>query len=177
MEQDWIYIDNFDALPETKFAHCDTRDFHILCSDDASSEKAKRLETATRRRYRQANFLFRRDEILGCLKTLEQHSGGNGEWRHLKLKPSGHYRIGWLKYIRFVWTGELVDMGNRKERVYVAFADDCGAFTQLTREDLRPENLDNENLNFMPHVHRGEPDRPMPEVIKVDSLEELSKIL
>lgn len=177
MENEWIYIDIFDALPEVKFVHCDTRDFHVLCANEATSEKSRRLENEVRHRLRQENFLFRRDEILGCLKTLEQHTGGNGEWRHLRLKPSGHYKIGWLKYIRFVWTGELVDMGNRKERVYVAYADDCGTFTQLSREDLTPENLDNEHLNFMPYVPgRGE-SKPLPEPIKVGTLDELSNIL
>ena len=149
MENNWTYIDEIDALPESAYVHADTRDFHILCSNEDKGEKMQNLVRAARHRMKQENFLFRRDEILGCLKALEMGSGGRGGWRMLRLKPSSHLNIGWLKYIRFVWTGETIDMGNRVERVYVAFCDDCGRFTQLSREDLVPENLDNKHLNFI----------------------------
>ncbi len=153
MEDNWTYIGEINTLPATETVHADTRDFHVLCTNDVTGEKTQRLLKAVRTRMRQENFLFRRDEILGTLAALECATEGAGEWRMLRLKPSRHYDIGWLKYIRFVAV-DTIDMGNRAERVYVAYADDCGRFTQLSREDLVPENLDNEHLNHIPPRNR-----------------------
>lgn len=149
MAQDWIYIDDINTLPAADYVHCDTRDFHVLCNDDKDchgSEKIAELKKQARHRLRQDTFKFRRDEILGVLKALEMGSGGRRDWRMLRLKPSGHYDIDWLKYIRFVAIDEEVEMCGRKERIYIAYCDDCGRFVQLGRTDLNPENIDPKSL-------------------------------
>ena len=173
----WIYIDQIDKLPEAEYIHCDTRDFHIICVDGGKSDKNDTLNKMVRNRLRQESFLFRRDEILGALKALEMGSGGPGDWRMLRLKPCSHHKIGWLKYIRFVWTGETINMGNRTERVYVAYADDCGQFTQLSREDLVPENLDNEHLNHIAERPGKNAAEKPTKVIHCKTLEDLEKVL
>ena len=138
MEKEWLYIDNIDTLPATDYVHCDTRE----------SEKIKKLKKFIRNRLRQDEFKFRRDEILGTLKALEMGSGGPSDWRMLRLKPSSHYDIDWLKYIRFVAVEE-VEMFGHMERVYIAYSDCGGQFTQLSRTDLSQENLDTEYLNHI----------------------------
>ena len=177
MENEWLYIDEIDRLPETDFVHCDTRDFHVLCIDGSKDDKTNALKKLVRNRLRQEQFLFRRDEILGTLKALEMGSGGPGDWRMLRLKPCGHHKINWLKYIRFAWTGETINMGNKIERVYVAYADDYGQFTQLSREDLVPENLDNEYLNhIIERPGKNAPETPTA-VIECKTMEDLEKLL
>lgn len=150
MASEWLYIDNIDTLPATDYIHCDTRDFYILCTNDSVriTKWAQDFKKELRHHIRQDNFMFRRDEILGTLKALEMGSGGPGDWRMLQLKQSGHYNIGWLKYIRFAAV-DAVEVTGRTERVYVAYAEDAGRYTQLSREDLVPENLDNEYLNHI----------------------------
>ena len=125
---EWTYLDEIDKLPGTTYICCDTRNFYIRCMSDYRDNKTTVLNNMVRRCVRQECFLFRRDEILGTLKTLE-------------MDP--HYNPNPLRYIWFVWTGETVDMGDRIERVYVAYADDCEDFAQLSREELTPENLQN----------------------------------
>ena len=152
MANEWLYIDNIDTLPATDYVFCDTRDFHVLCVNEdecGGSEKIKKLKKLIRNQLRQDGFKFRRDEILGTLKALEMGSGGSGDWRMLRLKPSSHYNIDWLKYIRFVAVEE-VEMFGRVERVYIAYSDCGGRFTQLSRTDLSQENLDTEYLNHIP---------------------------
>lgn len=174
---DWEYIDKIDTLPAEDFIHCDTRDFHVLAVSGSDDDKTNILKKMVRRRLRQEHFLFRRDEILGTLKTLEMHSGGPGEWRMLRPKKSSHHNINWLKYIRFVAV-DTIEMPGRTERVYVAYADDCGQFTQLSREDLSPKSLDNKYLNHIPHIPgRDKEDETETRVIQCNTLEDLEKVL
>lgn len=175
---DWTYIDNIDKLPAEDFVHCDTRDFFVLTCNKNPKEKNDKFAKLIRSRMRQEQFLFRRDEILGTLKALEMGSEGPGDWRMLRLKPSRHYDISWLKYIRFAAVDKIEILG-RTERVYVAYADCCGQYTQLSRQDLTPENLDNEHLNHMPFdkIPRSTQPETPPKVIKCDTLEDLSKVL
>ena len=150
MASEWLYIDNIDTLPATDYIHCDTRDFYILCTNDSVriTKWTQDFKKELRHCMRQDNFMFRRDEILGTLKALEMGSGGPCDWRMLRLKPSSHYNIDWLKYIRFVAVEE-VEMFGHMERVYIAYSDCGGQFTQLSRTDLSQENLDMEYLNHI----------------------------
>lgn len=182
MANEWLYIDNIDTLLATDYVHCDTRDFHVLCVNDdeyGGSEKIKKLKKLARNRCHQDEFKFRRDEILGTLKALEMGSGGPGDWRMLRLKPSSHYDISWLKYIRFMAVEE-VDVLGRKERVYIAYSDCCGEFTQLSRADLSQENLDTEHLNHITWDPDNDPRKQKiatSEVIHCETLEDLNKVL
>lgn len=111
---EWTYIDEFDACPDVKSVHCDTRDFHILCTNDPESDDMRRFIRNTHidssRRYRQ-------DEILGYLKTLESESGGKGEWRMIRFDDNK----GWRKYFRFYKIDET-DTLDGKKGVYCCFA-------------------------------------------------------
>lgn len=140
--------------------------------------KIKKLRKLAKNRLRQDEFKFRRDEILGTLKALEMGSGGPGDWRMLRLKPSSHYDISWLKYIRFMAVEEI-ELFGRKERVYIAYSDCCGKFTQLSRADLSQENLDNEHLNHITWNPDQDPrkQKPVPEVVHCETLEDLNKVL
>lgn len=181
MEKEWLYIDKIDSLPSTDYVHCDTRDFHILCTNDSVriTKWAQDFKKELRHCMHQDKFMFRRDEILGTLKALEMGSGGPGDWRMLRLKQSGHYNIGWLKYIRFAAV-DTVEVVGRTERVYVAYAEDAGKYAQLSREDLVPENLDNEYLNHIPWDPNEDPQErkdSKSEVIQRKTLDDLEKVL
>lgn len=111
---EWTYIDGYDYLPRAEEVFCDTRDFHIKCSDD--KEVAYKHLRDIRRQVGYGTLSdckYRRDEILGTLKTIEMASGGKQEWRCLYIKPINV----WIKYIRFIRINEEVN----GEAVYLAY--------------------------------------------------------
>lgn len=136
---DWIYIDKYDSLPGTTYVHCDTRDFYITCNDAEVDENMSKFISAAKDHNK-----FNRSEILGCLKSLELGSGGKGEWRMINLKKGYN---GWLKYIRFVKTGETIELFNRKEPIYIAYTTSSDEPILLSRDDLEPENIERKYLN------------------------------
>lgn len=91
---EWIPVsDDLNEIPEdANFFNCDTRDFHVICSNElpkgSYQEQNKDL---------QINLL----EALTLLKVLKKKSGGEGDWRHVALKTGQ-----WLKYIHFIRTEE-----------------------------------------------------------------------
>lgn len=130
---DWKYIDEYDSLPAESFIHCDTRDFHIICTDSSPYESDKRFRSMINSAPSSAK--FNRSEILGCLKALEEASGGKGEWRMLSIGQ------GWLKYIRFKKTNETVDLLGGPEPVYVAYVSFGNQYDLLYRDQLQPERI------------------------------------
>ena len=70
----WKYIDEYKELPGDKFVFCDTRDFHIITTDDG--KVPQKLFNLISKEPDLDNYSFNRSEILGALKTLEQGTGG-----------------------------------------------------------------------------------------------------
>lgn len=120
MSSDWRYIDEYDKLPRAEEVFCDTRDFHILCTDDKESAYNHLRDLRRQVGYGTlSDCKYRRDEILGVLKTIEEESGGYRDWRCLYIKPINT----WIKYIRFIRLNEEVnaDMLRAGEAVYLAY--------------------------------------------------------
>lgn len=144
--KDWKYIDEYDSLPEVDFIHCDTRDFHILCCDGDRVEKHRAFKGI--RHAAEYGTLsdckFRRDEILGALKTLENNSGGKGSWRMISTKIGS----GWLKYVRFIKTTETVDLLGRTEPVYICYTTSGDSHYIVSREELA-KDIDKDTLNYI----------------------------
>lgn len=132
---DWIYIDNYSELSDVDFIHCDTRDFHILCTNGET-----RLDI---RRELYENFgkgqcylaKINREDIIPLLKSLETKSGGKGKWRYLKL----NFYDFWLKYIRFV-----KDCDDK----YLIYYNSGGKNKLLKKIRLENGNVDEEILGF-----------------------------
>lgn len=134
---DWIYIGEFETLPETEFIHCDTRDFHALCTDGDKKYSYEIFKGIRRCENRNeiARCKIPHNEILQILKNLEKRSGGRGEWRMITTKshPS------WLKYIRFVKTAEK---DNSDNPLYIAYTA-CGeTYRVITRSILEEEPIE-----------------------------------
>lgn len=138
---EWKYIDEYDILPRTEEIFCDTRDFHIICLDDKDLARQQ-----LRNIHHQVGYgilsdcKYRRDEILGVLKTIEEESGGNQEWRCLYIKPIDV----WIKYIRFIRLNEEVN----EEAVYLAYTGGRNEpITLLPRNVLLEPEVDETLLN------------------------------
>ena len=143
---DWKYIDEYNSLPATEFIHCDTRDFHILCMEGDRVEIHRTMKGIRHSAGHGtlSDCKFRRDEILGTLKALENESGGKGDWRYLSTKS----HPGWIKYIRFVKTAETVDLLGRIEPVYIAYTT-CGSTYEVLSRSLLSEEIDKDSLNYI----------------------------
>ena len=141
MSSDWRYIDEYDKLPRAEEVFCDTRDFHILCSDDKESAYNHLRDLRRQVGYGTlSDCKYRRDEILGTLKTIEMASGGKQEWRCLYIKPINV----WIKYIRFIRINEEVN----GEAVYLAYTDgETEPVTLLPRSVLFEPEIDEDVLN------------------------------
>lgn len=140
---DWKYIDEYNSLPATEFIYCNTRDFHILCME---GDKAEIHRTMKGIRHSAgygtlSDCKFRRDEILGTLKALENESGDR---RYLSTKS----HPGLIKYIRFIKTEETVELLGRVEPVYIAYTTYGSAYEVLSRS-LLSEEIDNDSLNYI----------------------------
>lgn len=127
---DWKYIDEYNSLPAADFVHCDTRDFHILCVE--SEDTSKVLKEIKKANGTLSDCKFRRDEILGTLRTLENESGGKGQWRMITTESHPE----WLKYIRFVKTTETIELVGRTEPVYIAYSNRGNTYNVLSRKVL-----------------------------------------
>lgn len=138
---EWKYIDEYDSLPQAEEVFCDTRDFHIICSDD--KDRLRQHLRDIRHQVGYGTLLdckYRRDEILGVLKTIEEESGGNQEWRCLYIKPIDT----WIKYIRFIRLNEEVN----GEAVYLAYTDgQNGSIILLPRNVLLEPEVNETLLN------------------------------
>ena len=111
---EWKYIGKYKSLPCAEEIFCDTRDFHIKCSDDKEVAYKHLRDIRHQVGYGTlSDYKYRRDEILGILKTIEEESGGNHDWRCLYIKPIKS----WIKYIRFIRLNEEVN----GEAVYLAY--------------------------------------------------------
>ena len=128
----WKYIDEYKELPGDKFIFCDTRDFHIITTDDG--KVPQKLFNLISKEPDLDDYSFNRSEILGALKTLEQGTGGKGGWR---------------RYIRFIRTPMKVELAGRTEPVYIAYCEYADDFELLSRTDLDPDNVNKEFLNFI----------------------------
>lgn len=184
--EEWKYIDEYDSLPGTKFVHCDTRDFHILCSDDGTRQIVRSTLCALHKLGDVRDAMFRRDEILGWLKSLEQGSGGKGEWRLLSFdfhgtdyEPAGKNPMGtWIKYIRLVRTGETVTMFGRVEPVYIAYMSCSNEPCLLLKRDWFIAEYINQGdvkNSFIPNIPKT--NNPEPKVIHCKTMEDLQNIL
>lgn len=141
----WNYIRSYSEMPEAVFAHCDTRDFHMICHSESTRDiqkTIKKIKKTIRKLNNPESYTFKRSEILGILKRLEELSGGCGEWRYLSVKG---YES-WLKYIRFYQIEGDEYFG------YTSFGDDI---IPLSREVLIDPTVLDEYLNFIPHVPAG----------------------
>lgn len=139
-----------DKLEQSDYHHCDTRDFAILSTNEDGTSDFDKRYAEYKSKFKMSNkYLFTCQDILDCLNTLEEHTGGKGHWRMLKIKTRFK---GWAKYIRFVGVG-YVDKYNGEEmiteRMYVATTSEGNVVCQLSRKDLEPENIDTEYLNFI----------------------------
>lgn len=143
---DWKYIDEYDSLPQTDFIYCDTRDFHILCTngDRALIHRVMKGINRSAGNGTLSDCKFRRDEILGTLKTLENESGGKGEWRFLSFESHPD----WVKYIRFIKTKETVELPVHTEPVYIAYINHGESYEVLSRNLLSSKPVE-EYLNFI----------------------------
>lgn len=92
--EDWIYIDDFKGEILDNI-HCDTRDFYIITYNLDSD---KRNEIINSVKHKTPSCIFKSDEIIPILKSLEEKSEGKAEWRMLTTRA----HPGWLKYIRFI---------------------------------------------------------------------------
>lgn len=138
----WKYIDEYKELPGDKFVFCDTRDFHIITTDDG--KVPQKLFNLISKEPDLDNYSFNRSEILGALKTLEQGTGGKGDWRYVSTPKTS-----WLKYVRFIRTPMKVELAGRTESVYIAYCECADDFELLSRTDLDPDNVNKEFLNFI----------------------------
>lgn len=141
MSSDWRYIDEYDKPPRAEEVFCDTRDFHILCTDDKESAYKHLRDLRRQVGYGTlSDCKYRRDEILGTLKTIEMASGGKQEWRCLYIKPINV----WIKYIRFIRINEEVN----GEAVYLAYTGGQNEpVTLLPRSVLFEPEIDEDVLN------------------------------
>lgn len=138
----WKYIDEYKELPGDKFIFCDTRDFHIITTDDG--KVPQKLFNLISKEPDLDDYSFNRSEILGALKTLEQGTGGKGDWRQISIPKTC-----WLKYVRFIRTPMKVELVGRTEPVYIAYCECADDFELLSRTDLDPDNVNKEFLNFI----------------------------
>lgn len=142
---EWKYIDEYDSLPAFDLVYCDTRDFYIL---GLNNQKAT-VHNVLKGIRHSANYgtlndcKFRRDEILGTLKTLENESGGKGKWRYLTTDSHPE----WLKCIRFIKTTETIEVFNRIEPIYIAYTT-YNNYEILSRKILN-EKINQKYLNFI----------------------------
>lgn len=147
----WVYIDSINSMPTVQFVNCDTRDFNIITDDEPIQEQLEKRDKAAiqtyRNRLRGEDYIFRQDEILGTLKTLEMNTGGPGEWRMITLKNKTAQV--WVKYIEFWALPETIEMFGETKQLYMCITRDAGRFTQLGRTDLRDENIDKHYLNHI----------------------------
>lgn len=118
---EWKYIDKYESLPDSKFIHCDTRDFYITCTDESPINP-----------HVESNDTFTKDEILSILKDLETRSGGKGEWRFVGIDGM------WLKYVRFI----------KKEEIYLCYTTQGDKIIPITHEILN-KPIDKKVLNFI----------------------------
>lgn len=144
----WKYIDEYDSLPASDVIECDTRDFNLLCTEDRDAVNRIIKEVRQQIGYGTlSDCKFRRDEILGFLKSLEQATGGKREWKCVTIGSNGY----WAKYIRFLKTSEVVDLVGCKEPVYIAVASDSSYsknYVPISRTFI-DENFDIDSLNFI----------------------------
>ena len=135
---DWEYIDTYTSLPDTDLIICDTRDFHILCAD---SDGVSKSTINTLHAQKSDNVLYRRDEILGYLKSLElasNYEGQRTEWRFLLFNEPKDV---WFKYLRFLKVGSI-DLLTRTEPVYIGYVCTGGEMYLLDRNKYNPEDID-----------------------------------
>ncbi len=174
----WNYIDTYNQCPAPDYIHCDTRDFHILCTDGDRADK-RRMHKALQKLGDVQEAMFCQDEILGWLKSLEMNSGGRGEWRYLSFKGLTIPRWGnWIKYIRLIRTNEIIEKFGQRKHVYIAYLT-CSnePIALLKRDQIIPENIDQEALNFIEcRIYDDGPD-PEPKVVTCKTMDDLEKLL
>lgn len=136
----WKYIDEYTSLPETNTIHCDTRDFYIKCENFTQEYLHRIFKGIRHSNVDLTDCKFKPSEILKTLKQLEERSGGKGNWRHLTLES----RLGWLKYIRFIKTHEVID----EEPVYIAYTTSNDNVEVLSHK-LLSEPINKEYLNYI----------------------------
>lgn len=142
----WKYIDEYDSLPAKDIIYCDTRDFSILCVDKDTVELNRIMKEIKRSSGygTLSNCKFRRDEILGFLKVLENESGGKGDWRYLSTKSHPD----WIKYIRFIKTMETVECIGHIEPVYIAYTT-YGSIHEVLSRNLLNDKINIDLLNLI----------------------------
>lgn len=137
---DWKYIDEYESLPDTDFIHCDTRDFHIICTS-VDKEYRKEVEKGIQKYMNSwSECKFSKSEILKVLKELEIRSGGKGRWRLISTESHPN----WLKYIRFIKTNKVIN----GEPVYIAYSSMGNSYEVLSHK-LLSEPI---NEEFLSHV-------------------------
>ena len=123
MEDNWIYIDDFDFSKEPNYIFCDTRDFHIIGVD--SIGKAIKVPCKDNK--------YTIQEIKDFLKKLETESGGKGEFRFI----SWPHIPGWWKYMRFKKCGDY----------YLGYSSPNGR-QPLDKGYCNPEKINKERHNL-----------------------------
>jgi len=88
--------------------HIDTRDFHVSCLSETSTE----FKSFTRLEKHPEEYIFNEEEVKLLIENLFEKSGGNIEWRFLSIDED-HCRNWDLKYIRiFRYMNGLVVCNN-----------------------------------------------------------------
>ena len=123
MEDNWIYIDDFDFSKEPNYIFCDTRDFHCIGVDS--------IGEAIKVPYKDNKYTIQ--EIKDFLKKLEKESGGKGEWRCI----SWPHIPTWWKYMRF----------KKYDGYYLGYCD-AGKIQPLDKGYCNPEKIERKYINF-----------------------------
>lgn len=145
-QKEWIYIDDIEISDNTQCIHCDTRDFHILTTEDPVSVELLDFSLDTKKKQEAFDQCIFKDweEIKAYLKGLEEVSGGKGEWRFLSFdypyKGSHYLAHGWHKYFRFA----------RLEEGWFAYTESGNNYYVIRKDFVNIETMikDKQSLNF-----------------------------
>lgn len=132
----WISLDEIEELEDADIISCDTRDFHILCSDMSIEDKQTIMKDIQHKfgYGTLSDCKFVKSEIVPILKQVKSNTGGNLSWRMIRMN-NGDYPI-WIKYIRFLKTDGVVNINGQKETVYLAYTKYINERYVLTRKAL-----------------------------------------
>lgn len=103
MEDKWKHYQLIDFTnKKTKQYNVDTRDFHVLESENTEFEGLDKILSSKNR----LRFFFTENETKELLNRLFTESGGDCKWRFLSLIGEGkRVTTGWqIKYIRIIRT-------------------------------------------------------------------------
>lgn len=143
---EWIYIDDFKLRDDSKFISCDTRDFYMTrtMTDPRygkelgkwDSNLLKTIEELSKNPPMIEKYIRDYDDIIKYLKSIENKTGGKGDWRFLSFNCNKDV---WCKYIRAV---------KYNDHKWFIFTEDCNDIIPIDIDEYSVGNIIEDTLYF-----------------------------